>query len=312
MERVLQGSVFGLLAIGALSLTACGGGSDSGASTGALSINITDAPVDGAQEVVIQFHGLELHGPGGTTTLYFCRDAASGQTVISPSTCAQPASPPPQLDLLALNSGTSAALLNAYMLPAGHYSWIRLLVDADPNVAGDSYIVLENASNQYELTIPSGDESGLKLNRGFTVPAGGHASFTIDFDLRKSVHLPSAQDALYVLRPTLRIVDNVVVGAIAGTVTFDSATCANPAVYIYAGANVTPNDISGTPADPVTTALVNTTTGQYRAAFLEAGTYTVAWTCAAAQDDPAIDDNITFMNPLDVTVSAGATSLHNF
>jgi hypothetical protein len=296
------------LAAGALALTACGGGGDSGG-TGTLSLHITDAPVDDAQAVVVQFHGIELNGPGGTTTLYYCRNAASGQTVISPSTCAQPA--PLQLDLLALNSGTSAVLLNAHTLPAGHYSWIRLLVDADPRVAGDSYIVLKNASNQYELEIPSGDQTGLKLNRGFTVPAGGHASFTIDFDLRKSVHLPSS-GATYVLRPTLRIVDNVVVGAIAGTVNLTGMTCASPAVYVYAGASVTPDDVGGTGADPLTTALVDINTGQYRAAFLEPGSYTVALTCAAAQDNPATDDSITLSGAANVTVSANTTSTHHF
>jgi hypothetical protein len=292
-------------------LAGCGdSGSSVNTGSGALTLRITDAAVDSARQVYIQFHGVELQNANGMlTTLYYCQDAVdASKTVVSSAACSTPAAPK-KIDLLALNGGRTDLLLDGFVLPAGHYNWIRLMVDT----AGmhDSYIVVANGAD-YELTIPSGDETGLKLNRGIDIPAGGNADFTIDFDLRKSVHLPSAQDALYVLRPTLRIVDNVVVGAIAGTVTFDSATCASPAVYVYAGANVTPNDISGAPADPVTTALVNTTTGQYRAAFLEAGTYTVAWTCAAAQDDPAIDDNITFMNPLNVTVSAGATSLHNF
>ncbi len=308
MERVLKGSVFTLLAAGALALTACGGG-DSGASTGALSLHITDAPVDGAEKVVIQFRGLELHGPGGTTTLFYCPDA-NGQSVISATACPLPA--PRELDLKALNSGTSAVLLDAYTLPAGHYSWVRLLVDADPRVAGDSYVVLKNQSNEYELEIPSNEQSGLKLNRGFTVPAGGHASFTIDFDLRKSIHLPSSEGAPYVLRPTLRIVDSVVVGAIAGTVDLTGSTCASPAVYVYAGENATTNDISGAATDPVTTALVNTSTGQYRAAFLEPGTYTVALTCAAAQDDPANDDSTTFTGAANVTVTTGITTIHDF
>lgn len=306
MERLLKGSVFGLLAAGALALTACGGASDGGAATGTLSLQITDAPVDDAESVFVQFHGIELHGPGGTTTLYYCRDATSGQTVLSPSTCVQPA--PRQLDLLALNSGTSAILFNAYTLPAGHYSWIRLLVDADSG-RRDSYLVLAGGA-EYELTIPSGDESGLKLNRGFTVPAGGHASFTIDFDLRKSVHLPSSGTS-YVLRPTLRIVDNIVVGAIGGTLDLTGITCASPAVYVYAGSNITPDDIGGAGTDPVTTALVSAT-GQYRAAFLEPGTYTVAWTCAAALDDPATDDNITFNGATNVTVSTNTISAPSF
>lgn len=301
-------SIFSLLLAGTLTLTACGS-SDGGIDSGALSLHVTDAPVDGAEAVVVQFHGVELNGPTGQITLYYCRDAATGQTIVGPSTCARPA--PRRIDLLALNSGTSAVLLDAYPLPAGQYSWIRLLVDADPRIAGDSYLVLKNDSNQYEIEIPSGDQSGLKLNRGFTVPAGGHASFTIDFDLRKSVHLPLS-DLVYVLRPTLRIVDNVVVGAIAGTVDLTAATCASPAVYVYAGSGVAPDDIGGAGANPVTTARVDTTTGRYRAAFLEPGSYTVALTCAASQDDPAIDDNIAFTGAANVTVSANTTNLKNF
>jgi hypothetical protein len=69
----------------------------------------------------------------------------------------------------------------------------------------------------HELTIPSGMQSGLKLNRGFDVPAGGSADFTIDFDLHKSVHMTGSGS--YMLRPTLRMVDNIMVGSISGTVT---------------------------------------------------------------------------------------------
>jgi hypothetical protein len=68
-------------------------------------------------------------------------------------------------------------------------------------------IVVDVGGVCHELTIPSEVKTGLKLNRGFVVPAGGSANFTIDFDLRKSVHLPmSGTD--YLLRPTLRLADN--------------------------------------------------------------------------------------------------------
>lgn len=303
MERDLKGFFLTFLATGALALTACG---DSGEGTGALSLHVTDAPVDGAEKVVVRFRGLELHGPGGTTSLYYCPDG-NGQPIVSPVSC--PALAQRELDLLALNSGASAVLLDAYTLPAGRYSWVRLLVDAEPGIR-DSYIVFP--SGEFELEIPSEAQSGLKLNRGFTVPAGGHASFTIDFDLRKSVHLPSSAGAAYVLRPTLRIVDNVAVGAIAGTVDLAGGTCAGPAVYVYAGDNATPDDISGKATDPVTTAPVDTATGRYRAAFLEAGVYTVALTCAANQDDPLKDDSVAFSGAADVAVFAGGTTIHDF
>ena len=52
------------------------------------------------------------------------------------------------------------------------------------NVVGDSYVRLETGGEECEMRVPSGDQTGLKLVRGFTVGAGTITDFTIDFDLR--------------------------------------------------------------------------------------------------------------------------------
>jgi len=44
-----------------------------------------------------------------------------------------------------------------------------------------SYIELDDGS-QHPLYVPSGNETGLKLNQGFDISDGGAISFTIDFD----------------------------------------------------------------------------------------------------------------------------------
>ncbi len=311
-ERTLPALAFALLLIG------CGkaddtvySGSDSGG--GALTLRITDAPVDSAEHVYVRFHGLELQSAGGTrTSLYYCQDPADAtRTVVSTGACGTLAAPK-QIDLLALTGGLADELLDGYVLPAGRYDWIRLLVDT----AGlrDSYIVAAGGT-EYELTIPSGDETGLQLNRGIRVPAGGSADFTVDFDLRKSVHLTGSGE--YLLRPTLRLADNRLAGAIAGTVdaALVPAGC-TPAVYVFSGTGIAPDDIDGTPADPVTTAAVklNNSNGEYRykAAFLEAGDYTVAYTCQATADDPATDNTLTFAGTATVAVSANAVTVRNF
>lgn len=299
-----------------VSLSGCGSGSGSDSSgdgaTGSFTLRVTDAPVDMADNVWIQFRGLELHAATGERiTFFYCQGANTGETVVDTSPCSPPA--PKSLDLLALTGGVSDTLLMNQTLVAGHYNWIRLLVDAEPGVR-DSFIV--TSAGESELTIPSGDETGLKLNRGFDVPVGGHADFTIDFNLRKSVHLPESGTD-YLLRPTLRIVDNVVVGAIAGTVdsALITASCTG-AVYVYAGSNVTPDDIDTILPDPVTTAMVklDSTSGdyEYKAGFLEAGDYTVAFTCDAVQDDPGSDDALVFVGTATVSVSAGAVTVHDF
>ena len=308
--------VFGTM----LAIAGCGGsgGGSGGASTGTLSLQITDGPVDTAEHVYVQFSGLEIQSADGKrSTLYYCQDPADAtKTVLSDTACTTPAAPK-QLDLLALSGGQADFLLDDFTLPSGHYSWIRLMVDT----AGvrDSYIVLLGGA-EHELTIPSGSETGLKLNRGFDVPAGGSADFTIDFDLRKSVHVTGTGE--YMLRPTLRIVDNVMVGAIAGTVdnTLMTVTCDpvndHPAVYVFSGAGVTPDDIDGIAPDPVTTAAVKLDSNdgmyKYKAAFLEAGSYTIAFTCDAAADDPIVDNTLIFSGTTTVTVTANTSTVHDF
>ena len=84
-------------------------------------------------------------------------------------------------------------------MPAGDYEWIRLIVDNEQDVR-DSYVVL-TSGEECELRVPSGAESGLKLNRGFTLPADGSVALTIDFDLRKSIHAPPGQQGAAAAAP---------------------------------------------------------------------------------------------------------------
>jgi hypothetical protein len=118
------------------------------------------------------------------------------------------------------------------------------------------------------------------------------------------------------LRPTLRMVDNVMVGSISGTVDqLLITTGCTPAVYVFAGSGVTPDDIDGIAADPVTTATVKQDTGgvyRYMAAFLEVGSYTIAYTCDAAADDPTVDNALTFSGTTTVSVTAKTNTVHNF
>lgn len=66
----------------------------------------------------------------------------------------------------------------------------------------------------------------------------------------------------------------------------------------------------------VTTATVELNAGsgayEYRAAFLAPGAYTVAFTCAAASDNPATNDAITFTAGQPATVTANSTVAVNF
>ena len=275
-------------------LTGC---SDDGPGTGLLTLAVTDAPVDGATAVVVEFTGIEVK-PAAKDAVSFDYDT------------------PRQIDLLALSGTDSEVLLDGAEVPAGHYEWVRLKVNAEDDGVTDSYIDLKDGS-RHELDVPSGAETGLKLHSGFNVPAGGAASFTMDFDLRKSVHEPMDAADSYKLRPTLRIVDNTQVGAIGGTVaaTLVTSGC-SPAVYVFEGSGVTPDDVDGAAPDPLTTARVelDANSGQYvfTAGFLLPGAYTVAFTCAAAADDPATNDAIAFTGTQSATVTASQTTAVTF
>lgn len=285
-------------------LSACSGSGGGGGETGRLSLGVTDAPVDEASSVVVQFSGVA-----------FKRVGAAPEVVqnLTPS--------PRQLDLLQYQGGRAAVLLDGVTLPAGDYQWIRLIVDNEPAVR-DSYIVL-TGGEECELRVPSGAESGLKLMRGFTLPADGSVALTVDFDLRKSIHAPPGQHSGdcavgYLMRPTLRLVDDANVGAIAGRV--DSALIAAeclPKVYVFSGNAVTPDDLeeaNGADADPLVVAGVAVENGStahpYRAAFLPPGPYTVAFTCD--DDDAAADETLVFAGAQSVTVQANLIATADF
>jgi hypothetical protein len=279
--------------------------------SGSLTLRITDSPADFAEHVFVQIHGVQLQGSGGNgTTFYYCRDAR-GARIVQRADCAQRA--PMSFDLLALTDGASDVLLGDVVVDAGSYVWVRLLVDAEPGVR-DSYIVVLGA--EYELTIPGAAQTGLKVNRGFEVGGNGGADFTIDFDLRTSIAAPKS-GTTYILRPTLRMVDSFASGAIAGGVdaSWMTMACNKAVVYVFSGANVTPDDIDKLDADPVATGRVRMTGGgtfSYKVAFLDPGSYTVAFLCQGAGDDPEKSDALPFSGASNATVNSGATTAVHF
>jgi hypothetical protein len=276
--------------------------------SGTLSLGVTDAPLDAVQSVVIQFNAVAFKRSGS---------APETVTMLNPS--------PQSIDLMQFREGHVAMLLPSVPLPAGDYEWVRLIIDNVPNVR-DSFVVLEGGA-ECELRIPSGAESGLKLNRGFTVPADGNVALTVDFDLRKSIHAPPGQSGSglnctqgYMMRPTLRLVNNANVGAIVGRVdaALVPAAC-HPAVYAFTGSSVIPDDIEETSAttpdiDPYATTSVSVITGAmnhpYQIAFVQPGDYTVAFTCDG--DDPVADETLTFLPTKNVTVQANVISTADF
>jgi hypothetical protein len=303
-------------------LAACAGGDDGGTSdkTGVLQLGITDGPVEMAEEAVIEFTGVELKPRGG-----------SAFSITFPT--------PKRIDLLDYQGTQRAMLLDGETIAAGDYEWMRLQVKADPNVGGDSYLMIGGA--ECELRIPSGDETGLKMIRGFTVWPGSVTNFTIDFDLRKSILQPPGQRTTeptcdgqaYLLRPVLRLVNNDEIGAVSGTVAGElvGACPAGQLGKVYLFGPYTndlapvPDDIDETDADgldPLVTANVGLDAASnysYTIGYAPAGKYVAAYTCdfdaadvdADAPNAPADADEVVEFVPstvVPVSVTAGQTT----
>lgn len=322
-----------VVATSAALLAACSGSDGGGGQTGFLSVGITDAPVDMAEAVVVQFTGVELKPRGGSA---FSIDFAT----------------PKSLDLVQLQGEERALLLDDEEIAAGEYEWMRLKVNADPNLAGDSYLRLEVGGAECEMRVPSGNETGLKLVRGFTIGVGTTTDFTIDFDLRKSVVAPPGQtttvdtcdNQAFMLKPALRIVDNLQVGTISGDVdpNLITASCAGSDVAPYPG-NVylfgpipvgeivtldDYDDYDGVDPDPngadaLTSAMVDPATFRFTIGFVPAGDYRVAYTCGLDDSEidadvapvaPAVGETVEFSPPdgIAVTVTANATQEVDF
>lgn len=277
-----------IIAFSSFLLTAC----DNGEGQGSVNIAITDAPVDGADAVWITFNAVTIKPEQGDAQTY-------------------PIDPPQKINLMGLSGNNSTVLLNE-TIAAGRYSWIRLGIDDSDN---STYLI--NSTGNHSLRIPSGNQTGLKLNRSFTVVADGVIAFTIDFDLRKSIHMTGTGS--YMMRPTLRIVETTLAGSISGSIEPSLVTegC-YPGVYVFNEGDPV-DDMDGI-ADPVVALSISMSdngTYNYTAGFLPAGNYTVAYTCEANLDDApdgvnANDDDISFIQQANVTVSTGTNTELNF
>jgi hypothetical protein len=315
----------GLLAVSLGLLGACGGGGGSSGSNATLNLNLIDAPVDGASAVVVQFTGVELKPRGGNAV-----------TLTFPA--------PKTIDLLQQQNGNAAVLLQGATVPAGDYEQIRLLVDVDSqNLVTNSFVTIDGA--QFPLRIPSGEQTGLKLVQGFTFAANGVANFTVDFNVRQALVAPPGQQAgqtqIFLLRPALRLIDNLQVGTLTGTVAMSTlqaleaqGTVADPIqcfdtngmptahAYIFSGSSATLTDMqtdvnTGLPPpnyiNPVVTpnVLMDGTGGlSFTQSFLVAGPYTVAITCS--DDDPVAADALIFTPTVTATVGANQTATVSF
>lgn len=223
--------------------------------TGTLVIRMTDRPA-AYDSIMIQVDSVRAHISSSDTT--------SGWVTLNRT--------PAMYNLLALVNGADTVIGQA-SLPPGVYSQIRLFI------GGGSHVVVGGVS--HPLTIPSGSQSGLKLNVHAPVLENITYVILLDFDAARSIHVTG--NGRYMLKPVIRAVATAQTGIISGRVQPSSTRAAVTAV---AG-----TDTVGTLAD---------TSGAFKLVYLQPATYSVS---IVPTDTTYRDTTIT-----GVGVTAGATT----
>lgn len=158
--------------------------------TGALRVYLVDSP-SSLDSVIIFVKQVEVHSADSNET--------SGWSIINNTLRS--------FDLLQLRNGASAVLGDS-VLAAGKYTMIRLIL-------GDgSYVVMNGL--KYNLTIPSGIQTGIKLNHSFVIEPNTLYELLLDFNVDKSIHITGIGE--YKLDPVIRVMPLVTSGTISGQV----------------------------------------------------------------------------------------------
>jgi hypothetical protein len=233
---------------------------------------------------------------------------------------------PLNVDLLELTADNAALLIDEAAIEAGSYEWLAMDVNAAFDGNYDSYVMTE-IGGQEEIHVPSGR---VRLVSGFEIEANQAVQLLFDWDMRTGLVDPPGQPG-YLLKPAFRMLDVTAYGVLQGTVAMSTIMDANDpndctvddadqmvgnVVYVFAGLDVDPDDIDRIAADPVATAdVVQNQAGDfvYRT-LLTPGSYTVAFTCQAANDDPEVDETATaapveFLPAVNVTIAGDAVTV---
>lgn len=293
-------AIISMTAISVLAIQGCGGsgsdGTDQAADgTGVLNLSVSDAAIDAAK-VCIKFDGVQLKKSDGDSPFDIDFDN------------------PVVINLLA-NQGALSETLVSTELEAGSYEWLRLKVDAvagngagisdtdftDPVCADEengSYL-LTAVGELYNLSIPSGEQTGLKLIKDIVIPVNGSGNYTAEWDLGRSfIAPPGLGTGEARMKPVVKLVANNEVGTLDGTVADElvnpdppnAAVCDTeegfgPTVYVFDDNGIADDPVNGDDGsiEPVATGLVRQdmqgSPYTYEIGFLLAGNYDVAYTC---------------------------------
>lgn len=223
-----------MMVLAMVAFTGCS--TDSTPGMGTLEVKLHDAPAD-YDEVNIFIERVEVNNS---------ENEESGWQVVS--------EPNQQFNLLELTNGVFE-VIGEVELEEGLYPQIRLILSRDNN-----NVVIDG--EVHDLFIPSGAQTGVKLNVNAEINEGIVYTLLLDFDALRSVHKTGQSPALdYILKPVIRASNEALTGNIEGVV---NPIEARAAVFAIAGEDT----LSSTYADEES--------GYFMLVGLEEGTYNVS------------------------------------
>ncbi|REL29082.1 DUF4382 domain-containing protein [Rhodohalobacter sp. SW132] len=222
---------------------------ESGSGTGSMVVKLHDAPVD-YDEVNISVARVEVNNTQNE----------DGWIVIS--------EPNEIYNILDLVNGEMAVLADAE-LEVGTYEQIRLILN-------DANTVVINGET-FELFVPSGEQTGVKLNINAEILEGIQYTLLLDFDANRSVVKKGVQD-LYNLKPVIRATNEAITGNISGTI-----LPIDTRATVYAIQE----------SDTLSTTFADTSSGEFTLVGLESGSYTVSVEPREEGFEPAALDEVS-------------------
>jgi hypothetical protein len=199
-------------------------------------------------------------------------------------------------NLLELQNGITAELVEIEV-PAGDYNLVRLYVDS----AG---IELTDQT-EYDLKVPSGSETGIKIfiDPSITVVGGLTTELVLDFDVTQSFivqgdpYTPAGING-FIFTPVIRAVNTSIAGSIEGKVTdSDSNVLENAHVWIE--------------DNSVTSSTFTNDEGHYVLSNIPAGSYTVnatkivdnaEYNTVSVEDIEVVAGNKILLDPIMLTL----------